>query len=301
MQPRDWTRLLAPFADPQATAVDILVPALRAVARGGARVQAVTPWTGRGAPPGRAERTQGPRLILHLAGPRTLHHGDGALPVEPGTVLILPEACAYGDQTSQRTVDLLIVARGAGVFAHVAERRPERTPEMRVLAWSADTGGRALESGLDFALGAGVPAEALAQRAFAVRGLAQLVLALIAHHPAQAVPAAGPPLVRRALWLIAERCADPAFDVAALAAAMGRHPSSLNRQLHAKTGAGTLAHLQQARLDRAERLLNDARLKIAEVARRSGFGTVRRLRIAWRQRHQRPPSVVRRYAHRAGP
>ncbi|MFM2092615.1 MAG: hypothetical protein RLZZ127_3104 [Planctomycetota bacterium] len=303
MQRKDWTRLALAAGQESVDALAILRPAVRAIATGRTTVVPVQPWTARRPPPGRQERTQGPRLILHLGGPLTLHHGGGSLAVKPGTLLVFPEACAYGEESVRSVACILIVARGDGLFAHVAVRQPERTPEVQVVAWSAETGGRSFEHGVAFALAAdlhGRP-QGAAHQTMAVRAVGRLLLGVLADVPVPPLPAAGPPLVRRVLGLVAERCADPAFGVATIAATVGRHPASLTRAIRIATGHSLIALLRRARLDRAERLLNDPRLKVAEVARRSGFGTVRRLRIAWGHDHQTPPSVVRRHAHRAGP
>lgn len=301
MQDDLWSGLAARFRQPGMRAADLLIPAMRAMARRPAAVAGVVPWRGRRGPPGRQERSLGPRLILHLAGMATLHHGEDPFAIVPGTVLLFPGSCSYGEVCPGPTIDVLIQAQGDGLYAQMAEVAPADAPRSRTLGWTCPVGGRSLEAGILLALADDLPdGPAASHRLAALRLVARLLLRLLESAPVPAVPALGPPMVRRVLGVINARGEDPTLGVAAIAAAVGMHPASLSRVTRTATGSSVLALLRRSRLDHVERLLADPRLKLAEIARRSGFGTIRRLRLAWRHEHKYPPSVVRRFAHRHG-
>ena len=126
---------------------------------------------------------------------------------------------------------------------------------------------------------------------------------VLAHHSAglllRALEARQPPLplsddpIDRALALMAERCAEP-LTVAELAEAAGLAPSRFNERFRARTGSTPAAMLAELRLDRAEALLRDGRLPLAEVALAVGFSDQSALTRSLRRRRGITPGAVRR-------
>lgn len=99
--------------------------------------------------------------------------------------------------------------------------------------------------------------------------------------------------IDRALALMAERCAEP-LTVAELAEAAGLAPSRFHERFRARTGSTPAAMLAELRLDRAEALLRDGRLPLAEVALAVGFSDQSALTRSLRRRRGITPGAVRR-------
>lgn len=84
--------------------------------------------------------------------------------------------------------------------------------------------------------------------------------------------------------IIREHHTDPAFSVTRLASMTNFSPRSIQRYF-VKEGTTARAAIADARLATAQRLVRETPgLRVAEVARRSGFGTVARLRRAEQSR-----------------
>ena len=99
--------------------------------------------------------------------------------------------------------------------------------------------------------------------------------------------------VGRALKLIEGGMLDDA-GVARLAACLGigtRHLARLFRRL---VGASPVQTAGTFRLQRAKRLLDDTDMRIAEIAYRAGFKSLRRCNAAFIDLYHRPPSDFRR-------
>lgn len=99
--------------------------------------------------------------------------------------------------------------------------------------------------------------------------------------------------VERALKLIGEGALDTG-SVDELAARLGVGVRHLSRLFASHVGASPLQTAQTLRIGRAKRLLDETALPIAEVAHRSGFGSVRRFNAAFLRLYGRPPSSLRR-------
>ena len=69
-----------------------------------------------------------------------------------------------------------------------------------------------------------------------------------------------------------------------LAEQLGMAPRSFHRHFLARTGATPAEAVERLRLDRARTLLEVARLPLATVAKQAGFGSVERLRRAFKRR-----------------
>ena len=99
--------------------------------------------------------------------------------------------------------------------------------------------------------------------------------------------------VERALKLIEAGALDGA-GVEALAGRLGIGPRQLSRLFRRHLGASPTQVARTVRVQRAKRLLNDTTLPVAEVARRAGFGSVRRCNAAFQELYGRPPTALRR-------
>lgn len=103
------------------------------------------------------------------------------------------------------------------------------------------------------------------------------------------------PVVHRVQDLVA---AEPAraWTVRALARHAGTSPRNLTRLFAAHTGMSVVDYRNRLRLAVAREFLRETRLDMEHVAERSGFGSARQLRRAWRRIHAAPPSELRRHA-----
>jgi AraC family transcriptional regulator of adaptative response / DNA-3-methyladenine glycosylase II len=98
--------------------------------------------------------------------------------------------------------------------------------------------------------------------------------------------------VERALRLIEEGALDHG-GVEALAARLGIGARHLTRLFARHLGASPREVARTARIARAKRLLNESALPVAEVARRAGFPSPRRMSAAFAALYGRPPSALR--------
>jgi AraC family transcriptional regulator, regulatory protein of adaptative response / methylated-DNA-[protein]-cysteine methyltransferase len=97
----------------------------------------------------------------------------------------------------------------------------------------------------------------------------------------------------RALRLINEGVLDTG-NVEALAARLGVGPRHLARLFSRHVGASPIQVARTVRVQRAKRFLSDSDLTIAEIAFRSGFGSIRRFNAVFSDVYGRPPSSIRR-------
>ncbi|WP_304303471.1 AlkA N-terminal domain-containing protein [Pseudacidovorax intermedius] len=88
--------------------------------------------------------------------------------------------------------------------------------------------------------------------------------------------------------------AQPGPMVARMAERLGVSDRHLRRLFEAEFGVSPLQYLQTRRLLAAKQLLADTRLPVAEVARASGFGSVRRFNAAFAERYGLNPRDLRR-------
>ena len=93
--------------------------------------------------------------------------------------------------------------------------------------------------------------------------------------------------------LIEEGALDRA-DVEQLAARLGIGARHLARLFQRHVGATPLQTAQTFRLQRAKRLLSETDLRMAEIADRAGFRSLRRFNAAFAELYKRPPSALRR-------
>ncbi|RDI19625.1 DNA-3-methyladenine glycosylase II [Pseudacidovorax intermedius] len=96
------------------------------------------------------------------------------------------------------------------------------------------------------------------------------------------------------LWADADDDAQPGRMVARMAERLGVSDRHLRRLFEAEFGVSPLQYLQTRRLLAAKQLLADTRLPVAEVARASGFGSVRRFNAAFAERYGLNPRDLRR-------
>ncbi len=99
----------------------------------------------------------------------------------------------------------------------------------------------------------------------------------------------------RAMRLIAKGALDGGgASVEALAARVGVGARHLCRLFERHVGASPAQVARTARVQRAKRLLDGTDLPMAEVALRSGFGSLRRFNAVFAEVYRRPPTAVRR-------
>jgi AraC family transcriptional regulator of adaptative response / DNA-3-methyladenine glycosylase II len=106
--------------------------------------------------------------------------------------------------------------------------------------------------------------------------------------------------VERALTLI-ERGALDRGSVDQLAQRLGVGPRHLSRLFAEHLDASPLQVALTLRVRRAKRLLDDTDLSIQAIYRRAGFTSARRLTAAFAKLYGRPPSAIRKAAHRRQP
>ena len=99
--------------------------------------------------------------------------------------------------------------------------------------------------------------------------------------------------VERALRLIERGALDDA-GVEVLADRLGIGTRHLARLFHRHVGASPLQVAQTVRVQRAKRLLDRTNLQMAEIALRSGFGSLRRFNAVFAEVYRRPPTQIRR-------
>ena len=104
-------------------------------------------------------------------------------------------------------------------------------------------------------------------------------------------------IVRRALRLIDDGALDAA-PVEDLAERVGVGPRHLRRLFLTHIGASPVAVAQTRRLHFAKRLVDETRLRVADIAQAAGFGSVRRLNDLFRQTYRRSPRQLRRAPRR---
>jgi AraC-like DNA-binding protein len=100
------------------------------------------------------------------------------------------------------------------------------------------------------------------------------------------------PSILRALAVIEERYAEP-LTVAELARSAGMGVSRFHEQFQRETGHTPAKRLAATRLDRAEDLLRDTRLPIAEIALAVGFSDQSALTRSFRRRRGTTPAAFR--------
>ena len=101
--------------------------------------------------------------------------------------------------------------------------------------------------------------------------------------------------VSRALRLIEEGALDRG-TVAGLAERLGVGPRHLSRLFARHVGASPMQVAKTIRIQRAKRLIDGSDLGMADIAARSGFGSVRRFNAAFLDLYGRPPTALRRGA-----
>ena len=105
--------------------------------------------------------------------------------------------------------------------------------------------------------------------------------------------------VERALKLIEAGALDTCC-VEDLAARLGVGARHLSRLFKKHVGASPVQTAKTLRIQRAKRLLDETALAMAEIAVRSGFGSVRRFNVAFSDLYGRPPSALRRRKRTTG-
>ncbi len=105
------------------------------------------------------------------------------------------------------------------------------------------------------------------------------------------------PAVHRAQDAIA---ADPSrmWTLATLARIASTSPRHLSRLFNEHAGMGLPEYINRLRVSLARELIGQTRLDMERVAERSGFGSARQLRRAWRRSYATPPHALREASQR---
>lgn len=91
------------------------------------------------------------------------------------------------------------------------------------------------------------------------------------------------------LQTIAENCADPQFNVSALAEKLGRSASYLYEQAHSKYGMSIQQLIETVRLEQAIKLLSKDGSKIEVVRKQVGYQYAKTFRTAFKRRLKSTP------------
>lgn len=84
------------------------------------------------------------------------------------------------------------------------------------------------------------------------------------------------------------------IDVGAVADHVDLARRTLDRRFMAARNRSVLAEIQECRLGRAERLLQNTDISISDLVMRAGFSSEEHLRLAFRKKHGIPPNEYRR-------
>ena len=100
--------------------------------------------------------------------------------------------------------------------------------------------------------------------------------------PLKAQARARSPIARAQAWILNHL--DAELSLAALARHVAMSPRNFSRVFRAETGLSPAAYVEQARIDRARRLLEETSLPLDQVAKQSGLGSAASARRAFLRR-----------------
>ncbi len=253
-------------ADPAAALAAACRAALHALGRGG-RLIAIGPG-GRPHGPGSDQLFHEAKILFVRSNAWEIAWGQRRERLVAGEVLLVAPGTIHRERVpaGQRTQVLNLFTAGEDLVVTVAEVTAPFTVQMRGESRFLAARGELLRHLV--VLLAGDSGLATARRQ-AEQLMLHLLLA--ASSRPQRSQRGGDFLAIACRRLIEDRHTDPACNVARLAAALDVHPGSLARAFRRATGNTVAAALAARRMQSAQRLLVQARLPIAEVARRSGF------------------------------
>lgn len=113
--------------------------------------------------------------------------------------------------------------------------------------------------------------------------------------PGRSVVDARSSLARRAAQLLEETC-NSRMGMERVAGKLGCSSRHLRRVFEEEHNVSPVQYVQTCRLLLAKSLLTDTRLSVSQVARASGFGSVRRFNDVFKEQYRMPPSRLRRQA-----
>lgn len=113
--------------------------------------------------------------------------------------------------------------------------------------------------------------------------------------PGRSIVDARSSLARRAAQLLEETC-NSRMGMERVAGKLGCSSRHLRRVFEEEHNVTPVQYVQTCRLLLAKSLLTDTRLPITQVARASGFGSVRRFNDVFKEQYRMPPSRLRRQA-----
>lgn len=218
------------------------------------------------------KRTDTPHYVLQLtlAGAGFFEKNRRRHLVEPGTAFLheIPGDFTYGYPPERNdTYDQVFVSMSGPVASRWCERII--AAHGHVLRFPAHAAGTVSAIMLDLVRRRAGDQQELRDRYLVSAQLDLLVMTVMSvlSHERLAVR----PLVAQAVELIQHNAANPKFDVAAMAMALGCTREHLARSFRAATGVSPSDYLIQHRLRLATAALRERNEKIDAVARRSGF------------------------------
>ena len=235
-----------------------------------------------------------PELFLQLTGASRFTTPDGDLQLASGQWLLFPPRAAHVEQFDcepQRFSNLVFTLQGGRLAYHLAA------------AISGSTHPRVVQpdslSAVDLQLGQaallGLVRAGVAQDEHALVGwlLAFCAWAIAILEGAPVPGFSGSERVRRVRDLVTARMGSSELSVAQLGAWVGCHPDHLARLFRRETGETLVGHLRRRRLERAQELLADPELRIADVARLVGWPDPAYFSRVFKRGHGQAPSMVR--------
>ena len=235
-----------------------------------------------------------PELFLQLTGASRFETPDGDLQLATGHWLLFPPRAAHVEKLGcppHRFSNLVFTLQGGRLAYHLATAVPGSDHPRAVQPDSL--------SSVDIQLGqAALLGLARAGAARDEHALAGWLLAFCAWTIATLEGAPEPSFsgserVRRVRDLVSARMGSSELSVAQLGAWVGCHPDHLARLFRRETGETLVGHLRRRRLERAQELLADPELRIADVARLVGWPDPAYFSRVFKRGHGQAPSMAR--------
>jgi AraC-like DNA-binding protein len=236
-----------------------------------------------------------PELFLQCSGGSRFVTPHGNLNLAVGEALLFPPMSAHLEQVDVRRgafCNLVVIIPGAHFNYHLALPKPGQPRQPHVVRPDVIPLGNAQAAQLMGAMAHDDPD---------VRGGAFLAFLALTRHILAGAPAISgtSDRVAQAQALVRSRLSSRELSVSQLATWLGCHPDHLARRFRSETGSRLVDYIISQRLERAQALLADPRLRICDAARLSGFTDPAYFSRIYRRRFGVAPGQGRRQAPRA--
>lgn len=214
-------------------------------------------------------------VFLQLSGTTVFIMPGGRVRLNPGECLLMPARLPHAeavDESQGAFANLVVWFLPPQVNVHLAGLDSRGLPQEHYLESFGVPEVLRLQALLEDAVG--LAAEGLPDAELGIRSLFTAFLVRVSHLLVSPGKSKGSARVAQARALVARQFADPTLNVQALARRLACSPDHLSHQFHRETGERLTSHLNNIRLDQAQRLLADpdkTDLTIAEIASHSGF------------------------------